>query len=86
MFLYLDSNRVSFTAGETIKGSIFVQQQRPYRCVSLILTLEGKEKVSFTSFEPKLGKAKGPKGYWWVPCNGKAEVIKFSITIANFYN
>ena len=45
MFLHLDSNRVSYTAGEKIRGSVFVQQQRPYRCASLVLTLEGKEKT-----------------------------------------
>ena len=58
MFIQLEYNRINFTSGEKIRGSIFVQQQRPFRCSSLTLTLEGKEKCNFTSFEPKLGNSK----------------------------
>ena len=51
MFIALKRNKLSYMPGEIVEGSIFVQQQEPYKSVELRLTFYGKEKSKFSAPE-----------------------------------
>ena len=49
MFIALKRNKLSYMPGEIVEGSIFVQQQEPYKSVEMRLTFYGKEKSKFSA-------------------------------------
>ena len=51
IFITLKKNKLSYFPGETVEGSILVQQQMPFKAAELRLTFKGVEKATYNAYE-----------------------------------
>ena len=83
LYIALRRNKLSYFPGETLEGSIMVQQQSSFKAHELKLVFYGKEKTKFSN--PVVHKIlKKYPGKAHVPCKGMHRFIKIELVIQSF--
>ena len=83
IYIALRNNKLSYFPGDTLEGSILLQQQSNFKSHELKLVFYGKEKTQF-SHPSKHKILREYPGMAHAPCKGSNQFIRVEVQITQF--